>query len=556
MPKDSLAAINIRTGIPQSDKARSDQVLNNAKGYVFGVNEMTRLDRFLMLGTDGGTYYVEEKPYTKDNADFIIQLAQSNMGLQMVKRIKEISTSGRASRQNSILFALAVATKFGDLYTRQAAWNALTSIARTGSHLFQFITYREQLGGWNRSMRWAVGQAWYNLKDADKLAYQMVKYRKRNDWTHKDLLRLAHPKPVDAEHNNLFAFATDKASADKLVTMPPVIHAFQNLQKATSVEEVLHTIGDDGLVSWEMIPDKFINEPRVWRALVNAGMPQTALMRQLSRMTRIGLLDPFDRNFMSKIENQLIDPVRIKKGRIHPVQILIAQKTYAAGHGERSTWVPAPSIVDALDKAFYVSYGAVEPTNKRIMLALDVSGSMNSWIPGRRNKALPISCREAAAAIALATKNIEPNSVIYGFSDGKTDLGSVWGGGGGYTGSRHDLSLLNISPEMRLNDVVEYTRKLSFGGTNLSLPMQYAMKNDLNIDAFVIYTDNETWFGNVHPYQALKRYRERINPKAKLVVVSMTATEFSIADPLDLGTMDVVGFDADVVSAIADFIRD
>lgn len=552
MGKDSLAAINLKSGHLQSEKARDDQGKNNAGGYVFGVNEMTRLDRFLFLGTDGGTYYMEEKEYTKQNAEFIIKLAQSNKGLDMVNRIVEISVSGRAPRQNSILFAYACAATFGDFWTRQAAFKAITKVVRTGSHLFQFITYREQLGGWGRSMRWAVGQAWYNLKDADKLAYQMVKYRTRNSWSHKDALRLSHPKPKDAEHNNLYAFATGKVDSDKLLTMPVIVYAFQALQKATSVDEVVGLVNEYKDVSWEMIPDKFMNEKQVWKALVDNGMPQTALIRQLSRMTRIGLLDPFDRATMDKVINQLKDPVQLRRGRVHPVSLLIAQKMYSLGKGERSTWIPQPAIVDALDKAFYASYATVEPTNKRIMLALDVSGSMGSPIPGRRGKSQPITAREAAAAIALVTKATEPNAIIYGFSDGRSSKHSY----GGYTGNSDDLALLNISPEMRLDDVTRYMAELRFGGTNLSLPMKYALQRNLNVDAFVIYTDNETWYEGPHPFEMLKQYRQRINPKAKLICVGMTSTGFTIADPLDLGSMDVVGFDAAIPTTIADFIRD
>ncbi|MFD6107032.1 hypothetical protein ACFWFQ_30710, partial [Nocardia salmonicida] len=57
----------------------------------------------------------------------------------------------------------------------------------------------------------------------------------------------------------------------------------------------------------------------------------------------------------------------------------------------------------------------------------------------------------------------------------------------------------------------------------------------------------------VHPHQALARYRREVNPRAKLVVVGMTATNFSIADPADAGMLDVAGFDAAVPSLLADF---
>ena len=75
------------------------------------------------------------------------------------------------------------------------------------------------------------------------------------------------------------------------------------------------------------------------------------------------------------------------------------------------------------------------------------------------------------------------------------------------------------------------------------------------VDAFIVYTDNETWAGNIHPYQALEQYRREMGIPAKLVVVGMTATEFSIANPDDAGMLDVVGFDTAAPAVMADFIR-
>lgn len=43
---------------------------------------------------------------------------------------------------------------------------------------------------------------------------------------------------------------------------------------------------------------------------------------------------------------------------------------------------------------------------------------------------------------------------------------------------------------------------------------------------FVIYTDNETWAGGVHPFQALLRYRDIMGISARLIVVGMTSTGF------------------------------
>jgi 60 kDa SS-A/Ro ribonucleoprotein len=75
------------------------------------------------------------------------------------------------------------------------------------------------------------------------------------------------------------------------------------------------------------------------------------------------------------------------------------------------------------------------------------------------------------------------------------------------------------------------------------------------VDTFVVLTDNETWAGNIKPVQALQSYRETHNPNAKLVVVGMTSTGFSIADPNDSGMLDVVGFDANILPIISEFTR-
>jgi 60 kDa SS-A/Ro ribonucleoprotein len=86
--------------------------------------------------------------------------------------------------------------------------------------------------------------------------------------------------------------------------------------------------------------------------------------------------------------------------------------------------------------------------------------------------------------------------------------------------------------------------------------MVEALRHRWDVDAFVVYTDSETWAGNVHPVQALRAYRERTGIAAKLVVVAMASNGFSIADPEDAGMLDVVGFDTATPQVIADFVSD
>ncbi|HWK88662.1 MAG TPA: hypothetical protein VNP72_01655, partial [Longimicrobium sp.] len=124
-----------------------------------------------------------------------------------------------------------------------------------------------------------------------------------------------------------------------------------------------------------------------------------------------------------------------------------------------------------------------------------------------------------------------------------------------WQGMTSGLSTLAISPRQRLDDVVRSIAGMEFGGTDCALPMLEAAKQRWKVETFVVYTDNETWAGAVHPAQALRRYREKMGIPAKLVVVGMASNGFTIADPEDAGMLDVAGFDAAAPQLIADFAR-
>ncbi|WP_067857671.1 TROVE domain-containing protein [Nocardia shimofusensis] len=531
---DILSGIGLR-GTAQNKQADSRQVRDNAGGYVFEVTPEVRLRRFLTLGTEGGTYYANANELTEDNAAVVLYFARERCA-DLVAEIVAISTAGRAPKQNPALLALAAATALGDEQGRRLALDALPAVARTGTHLFLFARYVEQFRGWGRGLRRAVA-GWYTTKSVDDLAYQVVKYRQREGWTHRDLLRLAHPVTGEDDRKRLFDWICGRETGlDGL----RLIEGFQRASTAApeAIPELVRAYG----LSWEMLPDAALSTPAVWEALLDNGLPQTALLRQLPRLTRLGLLAPLGKR-TAAIAARIGDPVRLRKSRVHPIQVLVALRTYASGHAARGSgeWTPSAPILDALDAAFYAAFETVEPTGLRHLLALDVSGSMTQRVSG-----LPISAREATAALALITASTESAHTMLGFTGG---------GGDRWKPDHRALSPLPISPRMRLDDAIRAVSNLPFGATDCALPMLWALHHRVEVDVFSVYTDNETWAGSVHPHQALRRYRERVNPHAKLVVVGMTATNFTIADPGDAGMLDVAGFDSAVPTLLADFAR-
>jgi 60 kDa SS-A/Ro ribonucleoprotein len=530
------------------------QVQNANVGYAWPVDDWTRLRRFLILGSEGGSYYASEWKLTRANAEAVERAVRAD-GKRAVEEIVAVSRDGRAPKNEPALFALALAAGVGNDDTRKAALQALPRVARTGTHLFQFASFVEGFRGWGRSLRRAVGR-WYAEQSPDALAYQAIKYRRRDGLTHRDLLRLAHPARsvtarnptlrISDEHRALFEWIVRGGGTDGL---PRLVEGFVRAQSATSASQAAALVREYRLPR-EAVQPEHLTSREVWAALLD-DMPATALVRNLATMTRVGVVAPGSAG-TAKVVAQLGEPEGIRRARVHPIALLIALRTYAAGHGlrGRNTWAPVREIVDALDAAFYTAFANVEPTGTRLLLALDVSGSMAAGtvggVPG-------LSPRDASAALALVTASVESSYEVVGFFAGKggfpsgRNRGRGWGDDG--------LTPLPLAPRQRLDDAVKTVTNLPFGGTDCALPMRYAQALGREVDTFVIYTDSETWAGDIHPAQALREYRRVSGIEARLIVVGMVSNGFSIADPADRGMLDVVGFDTATPQLISDFAR-
>jgi 60 kDa SS-A/Ro ribonucleoprotein len=524
-----------------------DQVRNSAGGFVYALDAWARLDRFLILGTEGGTFYAGERELTKENAQHLTSLVREN-GMRVVERIVEISKAGRAPKVSPALFALAMCAGFGDEATRRLALGpALGAVCRTGSHLLEFAAYVEQFRGWGRGLRTGVGN-WYLEKAVGVLAYQVLKYQNRHGFTHRDLLRLAHPSTEDAARRALFAWVVDGTApadpvgdamgaagdaADAAGNGLALIAAYERAKclAPANAAECAALVRETRLPR-EALPTDWLREPAVWEALLE-DMPMTAMLRNLASMTRVGLLTPLAEATQTVVA-RLRDNARLRKARVHPVAVLGALATYRSGRSARGsgTWTPLPVVTDALEDAFYASFEHVEPTGARTLVGLDVSGSMScgavSGMPG-------LTPRAAASAMAMTHVRTEANAQVCAFTDRFVDL--------------------NVKATERLGSLMHRTEGLPFDRTDCALPMLFALERRLEVDTFVVYTDNETWAGTIHPDEALRTYRERTGIPAKLAVVGMSATGFTIADPNDAGMLDVVGFDSAAPAVIADFAR-
>ena len=555
---------HLNTEPTQREQLEEDQVQNKAGGFVYQISIFDAVKRFLTIGTEGGTYYQDERELTKQNFDNVNQ-AICEDGVRVAEMVQDVSVNGKALKPDMALYTMALIMNKGDDKAKAKVGAIYDSVVRTGSHQLMFASFADQLCGWGRSLARMVGN-WYLNKDEDELAYQVTKYRNRGDWTHRDVLRRCHygqntalfrwiARPTltrvaqtdmgarkiagqDMEHwRNRYNLSYEEVDPE-LPRRVQGLQATDKLDKNESAtpKDMISVIREYNLTH-EMVPNRFYQYPEVWQALLEK-MPLTALLRNLGQMTSVGLFPQLSDNAQLVLDK--INRESVKKARLHPIQILGAMQIYKSGksHLGSLSWSPNGWFVSHLEDAFYWAFDNIEPCNKNLLLALDCSASM---FGGLYNYDPPMKAYPTldegtiAAVLAMATARVEPKHHICAFSERFVDF--------------------PISKQDSLNDVIRKMERLPHGGTDCSVPMTHATAHNWNnIDGFVIYTDNETWAGAIHPKRALEVYREKTGRDSRLAVLAMTSTAHTIADGKVPWMMDFIGVSPDTPAIVSRYL--
>lgn len=555
----TLKHVSKKIGTPQSEVIpgrEQDMTKNYAGAWAFKVDKWTALNRFLTIGSEGGTYYASERTVTLDNIRSVDACLNED-GPRVVRELTEISLSGRAPKNDQAILVLARALKYqgngekdtNALATRRAAEQAVNKVCRIGTHIFQLAEAIEAFGGWGRLTTRAIA-GWYGGKTPEQIAFQATKYQQREGWSHKDLIKLSHvlrnsDDSLLTPRANLYGWIVDRdlpveERRYREDELPYLIEGFQRVQSEEDPKKVASLVRQYGLQR-ELIPTQFLNETAVWEALLEK-MPMTAMIRNLGKMSSIGLLAPMS-EWVTHVTDRLESEEHLHHARVHPINVLIALKTYNQGHGVRGSlkWDVNQRVVDALDSAFYLAFHNIEPINKRVLVAIDKSSSMLSSA-----SATILSAMEAAAVMAMVTvrKSREYHVIGYDYEGGYR-----YGGGRG-----QGVVQLRISPKMRLDEVV---RNLPHdgGGTDASLPATWMMQNKITTDVLALFSDGESWAGHTHASQAMTQYRNKFNPKALFVTCDTVASHTQLHDNLDKLAFHCAGFDEAAPSLIQSFIN-
>lgn len=520
--------------------------LNSCNTEVFNVDKFNLLKRFLLLGVERGTYYINKDNLFDLHIDSIEEILKEGdyEGLETI--IKD--TMKRVYKQDYLLYIIArCCIEKSKPELRKTFYEIMLDVCKTPTQLFMFIGMYEMLHkkhhnstGWNKYHKAYISK-WYQSKDVQNLVYLTTKYRNRNGWTHRDVLRLAHPKATNDSHHLLYNYITRGFDSFKEElqnrTLEPKLQEYITDFEAVSsnninIDSAVELIKKHKFVR-EHVATHLLNEPIIWETFINQGMPMIALLRNINKITSLDLFNRYPKtltNLIDRLGNKDI----IQHSKVHPLQLLTSLKMYSKGAGDKGklSWIPNKQLCYALNTAFKYSFNNVKPINKRFLLALDVSGSM-TWASVCGIDCLMAS--EVSTAMAMIIKSVEPNCDVMGFAN--------------------EFRKLDIYPDNTLEQNMKSVYYCTFGSTDCSLPMRWALENKKEYDAIIVFTDNETNSNEERPCDSLTKYNKEMGLNCKLIVVSTSANDFTIADPNNPNMLDICGFDASTHQSINDFIE-
>ncbi|VDK84290.1 unnamed protein product [Litomosoides sigmodontis] len=357
------------------------------------------------------------------------------------------------------------------------------------------------------------------------------------------------------------ASADVEAMVNSVTSATAYIEAFVRLQTLTleNIHEAVTLILQYGFEE-EHVPQRLLSCKEVWGALLRR-MPLRTILKNMGKMSGIDLFEEGASifNYLSRVLSSIPsffyddcenytdflndDPVslvvrtltnaeKLRQGRLDPLTILIAKTNYEHGHEMKRNriWKPVNDIQNALDKAFYKCMDAVGVTNKRYLIAVDISDSMDSFVQGTT-----IACSQAAATLSMAFIYNEIDVIALGFAN--------------------LLRPLEWNRDMGLGQYLTAAKMLGYGKTDCALPMSWAIEQGIFVDVFIVLTDSDISIKSMKPSDAIQLYRQQMGmPDAKLIIIGITDSVGSLADPTDPNMLVICGINPSVLQVIHDFV--
>lgn len=507
----------------------SKLIKNNAGGVAYDLGDRASLAQLAATGCVSGTFYATADSQVETVKTLVNNILETEDGSEFIAKLAIYSRKSAFMKDMPALLLSCLAVSDPALYER--VFPVVMDNAKMIRNHVQFIR-KGEIGGKKslpRAMRRQI-KKWFASRKNDQLFRDSV----GNNPSIADVIKMVRPRPQDAQQEALYSYIIGHKPIDgKLFKstsndLPQLVQEYENCKNAIKS-------GNDATipnVPFQMLDSLGLNDSH-WKEIArNAGWHMTRM--NINTFNRHGVFE--DKALLNLIVQKLRDPEEIKKAKVFPYQLMAAYMN--------STGAPF-EVGEALQDAMEIALENIPKIPGKVWVFPDVSGSMGSPITGYSGKPSSIRCIDVAALVSAAILRTNRQANVMPFSDRlETDLGK------------------KINPrDSVLTNANKFARCYG-GGTNVSLGLEYIVKNAKEVDLVIYISDNESWIdsSNSRYYRndtkTLENWEsvKKTNPNAKMVCIDIQPYGNTQAPNRD-DIINIGGFSDVVWDVITEFAK-
>jgi 60 kDa SS-A/Ro ribonucleoprotein len=479
-------------------------VINSEGSLAYVLPPKQALAQYAATGTLSNTFYAN----AAEQLETVLALARE-LDAEFITKIALYARRRGAMKDVPALLLAVLSLKSPDLF--KAAFPKIVDNGRMLRNFVQImrsgVTGRKSLGSLPKRMveNWLNTSAEAKLIDAAVGANPSL----------RDIVRMIHPKPIDATREAMFAWALNK---------PYAVEALPESLKALAKYRFDRTAAVPN-VPFQMLTALNLNAAE-WAQIARTAGWQMVRMN-LNTFARHGV---FQIAGMTEIiVERLRDPVAIRKSRVFPYQLMAAY--FASGSA-----VPR-AVKEALQDAMEIALERVASYPGRVVVCPDVSGSMASAITGaRKGGTSAISCIQVAALVTAAIVRANRSALVLPFAE--------------------KVKEIEINARDSVMSNAAKLAALGGGGTSCSAPLKVLIERRERADLVVLVSDNQSWVDGraTGPTETLRLWEvfKVKNANTKLVCIDLQPNRTTQALERD-DVLNVGGFSDDVFEVIEQF---
>ena len=482
--------------------------VNEAGGRAYKLSPKQALAQYAATGCFNHTFYSE----AGEQLEKVLELAKE-LDAEFVAKVAIYAREKGFMKDIPALLIAVLSTKDKVLFER-----TFSRVIDNGKMLRNFVQImrsgtvgRKSLGSLPKRMV----REWFEARKAEQIFKQSV----GQSPSFADVLKMVHPKPLDAEREALYGyFIGREIDADKL---PEIVKAFERFKNGDSMQVPA--------VPFQMLTALPISTKEWTEIARNAAWQMTRM--NLNTFQRHGVFN--DAETVELIAARLPDREAIRKARVFPYQLLVAYKA-----ASNNAQIPR-EITEALQDAMEIAIENVPEIGGKVFVFPDVSGSMSSAVTGfRKGSTSAVRCIDVAALVAASILRKNPTAEVLPFEN------------------RVVKATLNPRDSVMTN--AQKLAAIGGGGTNCSAPLYELNRTRTKADVLIYVSDNESWIDSNRQWssgtETMKQWNEfkTRNAGAKLVCIDIQPNASTQArERVDI--LNVCGFSDQVFTLISEF---